>query len=170
MNMNRRPGRLLAALTFCFGLLAGTPAAHAEIKVDISVWPGWVAWYVAEQQGYFKKYDAGVKMVWFANYTDSISALSAGQLDANSQTWSDTLAPLAQEIPLKAMLVNDNSTGNDALGVGPNIKRFADLKGKTIALEEFSVSHFMRVTASQKNDMSIKGVEVVNLAAEVAKR
>jgi thiazole synthase ThiGH ThiG subunit len=38
---------------------------------------------------------AEVELVWFPNYTDSIQALSAGQLDANSQTWSDTLAPLA---------------------------------------------------------------------------
>lgn len=166
MCFKRFLGCTLAALLLSLGmLLAGLPAAHAEIKVGLSDWPGWVAWYVAEQQGYFKKYGADVKLVWFANYTDSISALSAGQLDANSQTWSDTLAPLAKGIPLKAVLVNDNSAGNDALMVGPNIKRFADLKGKTIALEEFSVSHFLLVTALQKNGMALKDVKVVNLAA-----
>lgn len=165
MNIKRPLGCVLAALSLCFGLLAGTSAAHAEIKVGLSDWPGWVAWYVAEQQGYFKKYGADVKLVWFANYTDSISALSAGQLDANSQTWSDTLVPLAKGIPLKVVLVNDNSAGNDALMVGPSIKRFADLKGKTIALEEFSVSHFLLVSALQKNGMSLKDVKVVNLSA-----
>jgi len=170
MNMNRRPGHLLAALTLGLGLLAGTSAAHAEIKLGLSEWRGWEAWLVAEHQGYFKKNDAGVNLVRFANGTDSISTLFAGQLDAHSQTWSDALASLAKGIPLKVVLANDNSTGNDALVIGPNIKRFADLKGKTIALEEFSVSHFMRMTAQQKNDMSIMGVEVVNLAAEVAKR
>ena len=72
------------------------PVAHAEVKVGVSDWPGWVAWYVAEQKGFFKKNGADVKLVWFANYTDSISALSSGQLDANSQTWSDTLGPLAK--------------------------------------------------------------------------
>ena len=59
------------------------PAA-AEVKVGVSDWPGWVAWYVAEQKGFFKKNGADVKLVWFANYTDSIGALSSGQLDANS--------------------------------------------------------------------------------------
>jgi NitT/TauT family transport system substrate-binding protein len=59
-----------------------TPAA-AEVKVGLSDWPGWVAWYVAEQKGFFKKNGADVKLVWFANYTDSIAALSSGQLDAN---------------------------------------------------------------------------------------
>lgn len=153
----------LAAVSLSFGLLA-TPAA-AQVKIGVSDWPGWVAWYVAEQKGLFKKHGADVKLVWFANYTDSISALSAGQLDANSQTWSDTMAPLAKGLPLKAVLVNDNSAGNDAVMVGPKIKSFADLKGKKIALEEFSVSHFLLTLALAKHGMSLKDVQVVNLSA-----
>jgi NitT/TauT family transport system substrate-binding protein len=120
---------------------------------------------VAEQKGMFKKHGADVKLVWFANYTDSISALSAGQVDANSQTWSDSMAPLAKGLPLKAILVNDNSAGNDAVMVNPKIKSFADLKGKKIALEEFSVSHFLLTLALTKNGMSLKDVQVVNLSA-----
>ena len=152
----------IASITFF--LFTATPAL-AEVKIGLSDWPGWVAWYVAEQKGFFKKHHADVKLVWFANYTDSISALSAGQVDANCQTWSDTLAPLAKGLPLKAILVNDNSAGNDALMVSPKIKSFADLKGKTVALEEFSVSHFVLVTALAKNGMSLADVKVTNLSA-----
>ena len=159
--------RLTRIALFSLGLmlLAKPYAAHAEVKVGVSDWPGWVAWYVAEQKGYFKKHGADVKLVWFPNYTDSISALSAGQLDANSQTWSDTMAPLAKGLPLKVILVNDNSAGNDALMVSPKIKSFADLKGKKIALEEFSISHFVLATALAKNKLSLKDVQVVNLTA-----
>ena len=147
------------------GMLLAPLSALAEIKVGLSDWPGWVAWHVAEQQGFFKKHGASVKLVWFPNYTDSISALSTGRLDANSQTWSDTLAPLGKGLPLKVVLVNDNSAGNDALMVSPKIKSFADLKGKKIALEEFSVSHFVLATALAKNKMSLKDVQVINLSA-----
>jgi len=139
--------------------------AHAEVKVGVSDWTGWVAWYVAQTQGYFRKYGADVKLVWFANYSDSIAALSTGQLDANSQTWSDTLGPLAKGVPLKAVLVNDNSAGNDALMVGPKIHSFADLRGHTIALEQYSVSHFVLYTALARNGLTPKDVKVVNLAA-----
>ena len=141
------------------------PVAHAEVKVGVSDWPGWVAWYVAEQKGFFKKNGADVKLVWFANYTDSISALSSGQLDANSQTWSDTLGPLAKGLKLKAVLVNDNSAGNDALMVSPKIKSFADLKGKSVALEQYSISHFVLATALAKNGMKPADVKIVNLSA-----
>lgn len=151
-------------LCVAFGMGALTPA-RAEVKVGLSDWPGWVAWYVAEQKGFFKKHGAKVTLVWFPNYTDSIAALSAGQLDANSQTWSDTMTPLSKGVPLKAVLVNDNSAGNDALMVGPKIKSFADLKGKSIALEQYSISHFVLATALAKNNIGINEVKIVNLSA-----
>jgi NitT/TauT family transport system substrate-binding protein len=156
-------GRCLLGLAV-LGLLSAR-SANAEIKVGVSDWTGWVAWYVAEQQGYFRKYGADVKLVWFANYTDSISALSTGQLDANSQTWSDTLGPLGKGLPLKVVLVNDNSAGNDAIMAGPKIRTVSDLKGKTIALEQYSVSHFVLFTALARNGLAPKDVKVVNLPA-----
>ena len=162
----------LKLFAHCFGAAAALATAllmprlaQAEIKVGVSDWPGWVAWYVAEQKGMFKKHGADVKLVWFANYTDSISALSSGQLDANSQTWSDTLGPLAKGIPIKAVLVNDNSAGNDALMVSPKIKDFKALKGKSVALEQYSVSHFVLAIALTKNGMKPSDVKIVNLPA-----
>jgi NitT/TauT family transport system substrate-binding protein len=147
-------------------ILAATPVlASAEVRVGVSDWTGWVAWYVAEHEGYFKRYGADVKLIWFANYSDSIAALSTGQLDANSQTWSDTLGPLAKGLPLKAILVNDNSAGNDAVMVAPAIKSFADLKGHTVALEQFSISHFVLYTALARNGLAPAQVRVVNLSA-----
>jgi len=154
----------MTAVAAVMALSAPLPAA-AEVKVGVSDWPGWVAWYVAEQKGFFKKHGADVKLVWFANYTDSISALSSGQIDANSQTWSDTMGPLAKGLPLKTILVNDNSAGNDAVVAKPSIKSIKDLKGKTVALEEFSVSHFVLATALAKNGMKSSDVKITNLSA-----
>ncbi|MGV8891619.1 MAG: ABC transporter substrate-binding protein [Burkholderiaceae bacterium] len=167
---NPRPGafkRLIALLLMSIAMLmmVATPAARAEVKVGVSDWPGWVAWYVAQEKGFFKKHKADVKLVWFANYTDSISALSSGQLDANSQTWSDTMGPLAKGIRVKAVLVNDNSAGNDALVVKPGITSVKGLKGKTVALEQYSVSHFVFVNALAKNGMKQEDVKIVNLSA-----
>src|ERR1700749_3736662 len=156
-----RAGRALSLLL----ALAVAPVAQAEIRVGVSDWTGWVAWYVAQDQGYLRKYGADVKLIWFANYSDSISALSTGQLDANSQTWSDTLGPLAKGLPLKAILVNDTSAGNDALMVSSKIKTFADLRGHSVALEQYSISHFVLYTALARNGLSPRDVKIVNLTA-----
>jgi NitT/TauT family transport system substrate-binding protein len=146
-------------------VLPWVTTSQAAVKVGVSDWTGWVAWYVAQDQGYFKKYGAQVSLVWFANYSDSIAALSTGQLDANSQTWSDTLGPLAKGLPLKVVLVNDNSAGNDAVMVGPGIKSFGDVRGHKVALEQYSISHFVLYTALARNGLTPRDVSVVNLSA-----
>ena len=162
--MNFAPRFRLMAAALIAAATTVAPA-HAELKVGVSDWTGWVAWYVAQDQGYLRRYGADVKLIWFANYSDSISALSSGQLDANSQTWSDTLGPLAKGLPLKAVLVNDNSAGNDALLVGSKIKSFADLRHHRVALEQYSVSHFVLYTALARNGLTPADVTVVNLSA-----
>jgi len=160
--MRLAPKHLLLSLLL---VASYASTAQAQVKVGVSDWTGWVAWYVAQNQGYFKKYGASVNLVWFANYSDSIAALSTGQLDANSQTWSDTLGPLAKGLPLKVVLVNDNSAGNDAVMVSAGVKSFADLRGHKVALEQYSISHFVLYTALTRNGLTPRDVSVVNLSA-----
>ena len=162
--LSRRAALIATALGVAGAAALPLPAA-AEVRVGVSDWTGWVAWYVAQEKGFFKKHGADVKLVWFANYSDSIAALSTGQLDANSQTWSDTMGPLAKGLPLKAILVNDNSAGNDALMVSAKVKSFADLKGKSVALEQYSISHFVLANALAKNGLKPGDVKIVNLSA-----
>jgi len=74
--------RLSHAVLLAVAFLFTTAVEAAPVRVGVSDWPGWVAWYVAKEKGFFKKYDADVELVWFPNYTDSIQALSAGQLES----------------------------------------------------------------------------------------
>lgn len=143
-----------------------TAAASGPITIGYSDWPGWVAWDIAEQQGFFKKHNANVKLVWFPVYTDSLNALAAGQVDANCQTWSDTLGPLAQGLPLKAVLVNDNSFGNDAMIAQPGIKSVKDLKGKNVATELGTCDHLLMLKALEANGMTDKDVHYVNIKVQ----
>ena len=113
--------------------------ASARITLGLSDWPGWVAWYVAQHNGYLKKYGAHVRLVWFPSYMTSVEALSAGRIDANCQALIDTIAPIVKKVPLKVILVTDNSAGNDALMVNNSIHSFAGLKGKSIAVEMNSI-------------------------------
>ena len=71
---------------------SGTPAAPATITLGFSAWPGWFPWQVAEDEGLFKKNGVDVKLKYFESYTDSLTALATGAIDANSQTLNDTLS------------------------------------------------------------------------------
>ncbi len=138
--------------------------SSAQVTLGLSDWPGWVAWYVAEKEGYFKKYGADVKLVWFPDYMTSVNALSAGQIDANCQALIDTLSPVEKKVPAKVILVTDNSAGNDALMVSNSIKNFSGLKGKTIGVEIGSIEHYLAATALKDNGLLLSDVNFVNMS------
>ena len=145
-------------------LLSSVATLLAEpLKIGYSDWPGWTAWEIAKEKGFFKKRGVDVRLVWFPIYTDSLNALNTGQLDANCQTWSDTIAPLAEGLKLTVVLVNDNSFGNDGLVSRKEIQSIKELKGKTVATELGTVDHFLLLQALAKNGMTEKDIVFKNL-------
>ncbi len=146
------------------GQLGLMTQASARITLGLSDWPGWVAWYVAQHNGYLKKYGAHVRLVWFPSYMTSVEALSAGRIDANCQALIDTIAPIVKKVPLKVVLVTDNSAGNDALMVNNKIHSFADLKGKSIAVEMNSIEEYLDVTALHEHHMDAADVHFINMS------
>ena len=155
--------RLIAALVIA-PLLTALPA-RAEITLGVNDWVGYVAWYVAQEKGFFKKHGADVKLVWCEGVVDSLDKFAAGKLDANAQPWADTLVHIAQKVPLKTIMALDHSAGADALMVSPKIQKLADLKGKKIALEELAIMQFMVETALSKAGLSIKDVQIMYMPA-----
>jgi NitT/TauT family transport system substrate-binding protein len=147
--------------------VAAAPAADATpITIGYSDWPGWTCWDIAEQQGFFKKHNVNVKLVWFPNYTDSLNAFAANQVDSNCQTWSDTMLPLAGGQEVKVVLVNDNSAGNDAVIAKAGINSIKDLKGKSVATELGTVEQFLLDQAFAANGMTEKDIKFVNMKVQ----
>ncbi len=152
------------AISLVAALLVAFSANAAPIKIGYSDWPGWVAREIAKEKGLFKKHGAEVELVWFPIYTDSLTALNTGKIDANCSAWCDVIAPLAEGVKLKVVLVNDNSTGNDAIIGKPGIKSVKDLKGKTVATELGTVEHFLLLQGLARNGMAEKDIDYKNLA------
>lgn len=147
---------------------SGTGGGSAPVKLALSPWPGWFFWYLVKEKGFFEKNGVNVELVWFPVYSDSLSALATGKVDANSQTLSDTLAPVSKGIPLKAVLVNDNSFGGDGIVVKPGIQSLQDLKGRTVATELGTVDHLLMLTALGKSGLKEKDVNYVNMTVNDA--
>ncbi len=146
-------------------LLTTSVAARAEITLGVNDWVGYVAWYIAQEKGFFKKHNTDVKLVWCDGVVDSLDKFAAGKLDANAQPWTDTLIHIAQKVPLKTFMVTLHSAGADALMVGPKIQKLADLKGKKIALEEVAIMQFMVETALAKAGLTNKDVQIMYMPA-----
>jgi NitT/TauT family transport system substrate-binding protein len=139
------------------------PVAADAVRLGYSAWPGWFPWQVAQEEGIFKANNASVELQWFDGYLESISALTAGQIDANSQTLNDTISSVSGGAELAIVLVNDNSTGNDKIIVSEEINSVADLKGKKIAAEEGTVDHYLLLLGLEKEGLSAEDIEFVPL-------
>ncbi|MFD0659464.1 ABC transporter substrate-binding protein [Thermocatellispora tengchongensis] len=138
------------------------------ITLGFSAWPGWFPWQVAQEQGLFAKNGVKVELKYFDSYTDSLTALATGNLDANSQTLNDTLASVSGGARQKIVLVNDNSTGNDQIIARPGIRTVADLKGKTVAAEQGTVDHYLLLLALRKAGLSEDDVTFKPLLTDAA--
>jgi NitT/TauT family transport system substrate-binding protein len=123
---------------------------NSKIQVGFSIWPGWLPWQVAQEEKLFDANKVNVDLKWFDGYLDSINALTAGQLDANTQTLNDTINAVSGGADEVIVLVNDNSTGNDKIIVREGINSIADLKGKKVAAEEGTVDHFLLLLGMKK--------------------
>ncbi|HET7737942.1 MAG TPA: ABC transporter substrate-binding protein [Tepidiformaceae bacterium] len=139
-----------------------------EISLGFSAWPGWIPWQVAEEQGLFAEAGVAVDLVWFESYTDSLNALAAGQLDANSQTLNDTISSVAADSDQVIILVNDNSTGNDQIIASEDIESIEDLKGKRIGVEIAVVDNYLLLLGLESVGLTADDVEIVPLETGAA--
>ena len=131
------------------------------ITIGYSDWPGWVAWQVAIEKGWFKEAGVNVEFKWF-DYSASINAFSANQLDAVSVSNGDNLVIASGGTKGIMILATDYSAGNDVIIAKEGINSIADLKGKSIATEKGLVDHLLLSTALDDAKISLSDVKLVN--------
>lgn len=151
--------RRLLAVAGVYGCLFASASA-APLKVAYSDWPGWTAFAIAEQKGWFKAAGIDVEMLWF-EYVPSMDAFAGGQVDAVMMTNGDALVTGSTGAQNIMVLVTDYSNGNDMVVAAPGIKSLADLKGKKIGVEIGFVDHLLLLNGLKKAGMSESDVELV---------
>jgi NitT/TauT family transport system substrate-binding protein len=163
----KNPAKLL---NFCLtrvlpaAALLASFAAHAAapLKIGYSDWPGWVAWQVAIEKGWFKEAGVDVKFEWF-DYSASMDAFAAGKIDAVTMTNGDALVTGAGGAKSVMLMLTDYSNGNDMIVAKPGIKSLKDLKGKKVAVEQGLVEHLLLLNGLKKAGMKESDVTLVNV-------
>ena len=144
-------------------MILSTAAKAAEpLRIGYSDWPGWVAWEVAIEKGWFKEAGLDVKFEWF-DYVASMDAFAAGKIDLVGMTNGDTLVTGSTGAKSVMFLLNDFSNGNDMVIAKPGIKSVKELKGKKIGVEIGFVGHLLLLNALEKNGLTEADVELVNV-------
>ncbi|TRL40844.1 putative urea ABC transporter substrate-binding protein [Rhizobium straminoryzae] len=156
---------LTAALAFA-GLSPAEAAPKKEFKVAWSIYVGWMPWGYAADHGIVKKwadkYGIKIDVTQFNDYVESMNQYTAGAFDAVTLTNMDGLSiPAAGGVDTTAVIVGDFSNGNDAV-ILKNKDKLADIKGQSVNLVEFSVSHYLLARALESIGSSERDVKVVN--------
>lgn len=154
-------GRWGQRLALALACVSALPALAEPLKIGYSDWPGWVAWQVAIEKGWFKEAGVDVQFEWF-DYVASMDAYAAGKLDAVAVTNGDALVTGANGAKSTMILINDYSNGNDMIIAKPGIKSLKDLKGKKIGIEIGFVDHLLLLNGLEKAGLKEDDVTLVN--------
>ncbi|CAG9298131.1 ABC transporter substrate-binding protein [Celerinatantimonas diazotrophica] len=133
----------------CLIALLGSMTAHGaehlgSLKMGIEPWLGYGLWYVAAHDGLFKK--QGFKNVDIINFTedkDINAALASGQIDVANIATHTAMGMIAAGLPVKAVLLLDQSNTADAILASAKIKSLKDIKGKKVAYEQGTTSDIL---------------------------
>jgi NitT/TauT family transport system substrate-binding protein len=157
-----------AAAATATGASPVTPAPAPKgppLTIAYSDWPGWVAWEIGIQKGWFKEAGVNVDFKWF-EYLPSMEAFSAGKVDAVTVTNGDALVTGSSGSRSVCILINDYSNGNDMVVAKPGITSVAQLKGKKVGVEVGVVSHLLLLSALKSAGLTQKDIQVVNVPTD----
>jgi NitT/TauT family transport system substrate-binding protein len=152
---------MIVGLTLAGGVRPALAQGKKPLRIAYSDWPGWTAFEVGIQKGWFKEAGVDVEFSWF-DYLPSMDAFTAGKVDAVCVTNGDGLVTGANGAKSKYILVTDYSNGNDQIIGRPGVKAFTELKGKKVGLELTLVEHLLMLQALKKFGMNASDVNLVN--------
>jgi len=128
LNFKKLIVSLAIPMTMAFSSIS---QAAEPLKVAYSDWPGFVAWQVAIDKGWFKEAGLDIKFDWF-DYGASMEAFAAGKVDGVFVTNGDALVVGSGGAKNTMILLTDYSNGNYMIIGKPGIKSLKDLKGKKV--------------------------------------
>jgi NitT/TauT family transport system substrate-binding protein len=161
MKIFKQTTLLAASLILLF-----TGTVHADaLKLAHSTWVGYGPFYIAQEKGFFTQEGVEIELSVMENTPLKMGALMAGRIDIVASTADEFPTYMRNGKPLRYILAVDNSNGGDGVVSNKNIKTVADLKGRTVAFEEGSVSQFFINALLRQAGLTQKDIKVVNMTA-----
>jgi len=133
--------RWLAGAAMAFAVLIATQA-HAQTKITVIVFPGLqnLPIFAAEENGFFAKRSLTVDVKPTPNSQELRDGLAAGRYQIAHSAVDNAVAMAEMaKVDVVVFLGGDNSFNN--VYVQPEIKSYADLKGKTVGVDALDTAY-----------------------------
>ena len=136
--------------------------------IGLFTWVGSAPLYIARDKGFFQNLGLNLKVKVFAENTDANAAFISERLDAVSPVTSEAVTLAANGGDFRIVLVQDSSVGGDGILARKKIANISDFKGKKIAVEEGSVSHFFLLQVMAEAGLEPNDFTIVNAGPDIA--
>jgi NitT/TauT family transport system substrate-binding protein len=154
----------------------GSTKYSGTIHIASSTWTGYALIYLANSKGIWKTHGLDVNFKDVEDPNDRFIALAAGRLEGMASTVDAFARQQSNGVAAVEVFPIDASVGGDGILAANSIQTVADLKGKTVAVNQGSVSEWFLAQVLSKNGLSLTDVKEQNMksgeagAAFVAKR
>ena len=132
----------------------------SRVSVAISSWPGYEAFYLAEQRGLGRRFGLDLRVQQYSSLEDQRGAYLRGDVEIIATTIPDAIA-ICQEMPRRCpelILVLDQSNGADVLLSHREITTVRDLVGQRVGLERTVLAEYLLLRALETEGLGLSQV------------
>jgi NitT/TauT family transport system substrate-binding protein len=138
------------------------------IHIASSTWTGYALIYLANAKGIWKQHGLDVNFKDVEDPNDRFIALAAGRLEGMASTVDAFARQQSNGVPAVEVFPIDASVGGDGILAANTIGTVADLKGKTVGVNQGSVSEWFLAQVLEKNGLHLSDVKEQNMTSGAA--
>lgn len=135
------------------------------LRIGLNPWIGNGLYYVAKEKGFFDAEKINVQLESFDDGAVGKQLLNTNKIEVLPLTPETAVVLADAGVKVKIVGMSDSSEGADGIIAAQNIKTISDLKGKKVAFEVGSPSHFFISFLLDKEGLSANDLIVVNSTA-----
>ena len=136
---------------------------NGTIHIASSTWTGYALIYLANAKGIWKQHGLDVNFKDVEDPNDRFIALTAGRLEGMASTVDAFARQQSNGVPAIEVFPIDASVGGDGILAKNTIQSVADLKGKTVAVNQGSVSEWFLAQVLKDKGLSLSDVKEQNM-------
>ncbi|MEW6726001.1 MAG: ABC transporter substrate-binding protein [Bacillota bacterium] len=155
----------LLLLTGCGGGKEPSKAEPVKFKLAHCTWVGYAPLYIAQEKGFFAKYNIAPELVIIEDESQYAGALASGQIQALGNVLDREVIHFAKGTPEKLIFAMDESAGGDGIIAKKEIAKVEDLKGATVGLDKSSTSYFFFLSVLDKYGLKEEDVTIQEMSA-----
>ncbi len=145
-------------------MITGCEKPTPPVKIAINPWPGYEFLYLAEQKGFYKKFNLNVKLVQLSSLSDVERVYLQGRVDGIASTLIEAVQiGIKTNEPISVVLIPDYSNGGDVIMAKPPLTSLSELKGKRVGAEITSLGIFFLQRALMTEGLSLNDLNVLHV-------